>query len=106
MVMGEIVAAHEGRTEFPQIQWPTLRPKGTGLWYTSLGFPKGIDCIRANPGAVCSLVNVQPCSPFNQRATFSPPLAIATTAMVRSTMLAPTVTHGLHQPTATTTVVI
>ena len=45
-----------------------------------------------------------PRDPFNQRATFSPPPVIVTTAMVRSTTLGATVTIGLLQPTIATTV--
>ena len=45
-----------------------------------------------------------PRDPFNQRATFSPPPVIVTTAMVRSTTLGATVTTGLLQPTIATTV--
>ena len=46
-----------------------------------------------------------PRDPFNQRATFSPPPVIVTTAMVRSTMLGATVTIGRLHLTARTTVV-
>ena len=52
-------------------------------------------------------VSVSPSrDPFNQKATFSPPRAIATTAVARSTMLVPTVTIGPLRPTAATTVTI
>lgn len=47
-----------------------------------------------------------PRDPFNQRATFSPPPVIVTTAVARSTMLVPTVTIGPLRPTTATTVTI
>ena len=104
--MGEVVTGHVPAQSSRKFSGLPLRIKPIGLWYTSLEFPKGIGCDGSATRTTCSLTSGFPCSPFNQRATFSPPPAIVTTAVARSTTLVPTVTIGPLLPTIATTVTI
>ena len=99
--MGEIVTGHDARTEFPQIQWPTLCHKHRVMVHQS-GVPERDKLPWIKTIVVRSFALVRPCAPFNQKATFSPPLAIVTTAVAPSAMSAATVTAGRHRATAAT----